>query len=188
MDEQLETEACAKLEAGDVDGACTVVLRGYGGQLLGYLMAVLRDETAAGEAFSELSVDLWKGLAAFRRECSLRTFAYKLAWHAALRIARDPYARRRERLGSDEISQLAARIRSETALHAKTSAQEGIAALRRQLDREEQTLLILRVDRDLSWRDVADVLGVDEATARKRFERTKQKLRRLAQKAGLTAT
>jgi RNA polymerase sigma-70 factor (ECF subfamily) len=185
VDERVEAETLARLDAGDVEGACTLALRGYGAQLLGYLTAVLRDEALAADAFSELSEDLWKGLGAFRRECAVRTFAYKLAWHAALRIARDPYERRRRPLESDQLSQLAEKIRTETALHLRSQIKEGVAALRDQLSAEEQTLLILRVDRDLSWREVADVLGLDEPAARKRYERTKEKLRELAAKAGL---
>lgn len=179
MDDKLEAAVLEKLDAGDVNGACTAVIGGYGPQLLGYLTAVLRDETLAGDAFSELSLDLLNGLPGFRREASVRTFAYKLAWHAALRVARDPYQRRRDRLASDDISELVAKVRSETAAHLKTEVKDRVAQLRRQLDREEQSLLILRVDRDLSWKEIAEVLGVDEAAARKRFERTKEKLRRL---------
>jgi RNA polymerase sigma-70 factor (ECF subfamily) len=185
MNEQVENDVIKRLDAGDVEGACTAALKGYGPQLLGYLSAVLRDEALASDAFSELSVDLWKGLATFRCEATVRTFAYKLAWHAALRVARDPYEKRRRPLESDQISQLAERIRTETAIHLRSQVKDGIAALRDQLSPEEQTLLILRVDRDLSWSEVADVMELDEPAVRKRYERTKEKLRTLAEKAGL---
>jgi RNA polymerase sigma-70 factor (ECF subfamily) len=64
------------------------------------------------------------------------------------------------------------------------------AEIRRELDDDDQILLVLRVDRNLAWRDIAIVLlgesaRFDEiarkaATLRKQFERVKDRLRSLA--------
>lgn len=185
MDEALEDELGRLLDGGDTRGAATLALRRYGPQLLGYLRAVLRDEGRAADAFGAFSEDLWVGLQSFRRACAVRTFAYKLAWHAALRVARDPHARRTTRLDTGEASRLAGEVRSSTAPILRTDVKDRFAALRAALTPEEQTLLVLRVDRDLPWAEVAEVLGVDEATLRKRFERTKERLRRLAIDSGV---
>jgi RNA polymerase sigma-70 factor (ECF subfamily) len=86
-------------------------------------------------------------------------------------------------------SKVAGRVFATTAveLERQTGALER---LRAQLEPEEQTLLTLRVDRQLSWREVADILAeegatVDEAALRKRFERLKDKLARAAREGGL---
>ena len=67
-------------------------------------------------------------------------------------------------------------------------------SLREHLDPDDQALLVLRVDKDLPWRDISLVfLGPESSEAelvrqaallRKRFERVKTKLRALM--AGLT--
>jgi RNA polymerase sigma-70 factor (ECF subfamily) len=62
----------------------------------------------------------------------------------------------------------------------RTDVKQGVAKLRERLDPDDQTLLILRVDRDLSWREVADVMGLGEPALRKRFERIKTRLREMA--------
>jgi hypothetical protein len=62
-----------RLDAGDLDGAASAALRGYGPQVLGCLRAVLRDEDAAAEAFSRFAEALCKGLPRFRGEASLLT-------------------------------------------------------------------------------------------------------------------
>ena len=51
----------------------------------------------------------------------------------------------------------------------------------------KQTLLVLRVDRRMTWDAIAAVLGggVKAPTARKRFERLKERLRLLADREGL---
>ena len=75
-------------------------------------------------------------------------------------------------------------------LRAGSSGQSAV-------DLADQMLLILRVDRNLSWRDIAivmeeDVLRQDdgevkkvETRLRKRFERVKEKLKGMAKAEGL---
>lgn len=66
---------------------------------------------------------------------------------------------------------------------------DALDRLRSSLSFEDQHLLVLRVDHGLSFRDIAATLeeaeNVDEATARKRFERAKGRLARLAKADGL---
>ena len=52
---------------------------------------------------------------------------------------------------------------------------------------DEQSLLTLRVDRGMSWAEIAHILdeGAGEPALRKRFERVKRKLRDLAAAEGL---
>ncbi len=185
----IDQRIAAELERRDVSAAATEAIRGYGPQILGYLRTVVRDPEDAAEVFSQFAEDLWKGLGAFRGECSVRVWAYKLAWHAASRFGRDPYRKRRERLGTTMASRLAESVLS-SAQGARDRRSEEVERLRRRLTPEEQSLLVLRVDRRLSWRDVAEVMAeegelVDEPTLRKRFERLKDKLARLAREEGL---
>jgi RNA polymerase sigma-70 factor (ECF subfamily) len=188
--ERLEQEVGGHLGRGDLRQAATVALRGYGPQILGYLTAVMKDEDAAHDVFSEFTRDLWAGLPAFRRESSFRTWAYRVAWHAALRALRDPHRKRMQPLGDHELSGVAAEVRTETAQYLRTEPKDRIRALRAELDPDEQTLLTLRLDRRMSWREVAQVLAeegkpVSQPVLWKRFERLKAKLKRLAEREGL---
>jgi RNA polymerase sigma-70 factor (ECF subfamily) len=185
VEQALEDRIAARLDAGDMTGAATAAIQGYGPQILGYVTAVVRDEDLAAEVFSAFSEDLWVGLPGFRRASSFRTWAYKLAWHAAMRTLRDPAKKRNAPLASSLASQLAEKVRSSTAAHLRTETKTAVQELRGELSPDEQTLLILRIDRELPWREVADVMGEEEPTIRKRFERLKDKLRALAQARGL---
>jgi RNA polymerase sigma-70 factor (ECF subfamily) len=186
----LESAIATSLDAGDYHRAAVETLRGYGPEILGYLHAMLRDEAAAEDVFSQFSEDLWKGMARFRRACSMRTWSYKLAWEAAKRLLRDPYRRRARPLRTGEWSQVAAEVHQKTAPFLRTTARGRIAHLREQLRASEQTLLVLRIDRGLSWAEIAEVMRsrrrrVDAVTLRKRYERLKERLRRLAAAEGL---
>ena len=196
----IEHEARNACERGEYEQAASLLLTRYGDELLAFLIARLRSQSDGHEAFSMASEDLWLGLPGFQWRCSARTWAYTLARNAASRLARAPH-RRVEHGASLErstvLSQLVGRLRSSTATYRRTETKDRFRALRDQLEPEDQTLLILRVDRELSHGEVAqvmlgDVQADDEAAIlreaarlRKRFERVKEELKRLAVEAGL---
>jgi len=188
---EVEALCLEALDRGDHAGAATAVVRQYGPQLLGYLCSVLRSEADAGEVFSMFSEDLWRGLPGFRRECPLRVWCYRLAWHAAARFLRDPYRGRGRRLETNELSRLVEEVRSSVFLGRDQARQATLDRLRAGLTPDERTLLVLRLDRGLAWAEVAIVLAeangqaVDEPALRKRFERLKDKLAQRAREEGL---
>jgi RNA polymerase sigma-70 factor, ECF subfamily len=181
----------ARLAGGDLRGAATEALRAFGPKILGYLQAVLRDEADAADAFSIFAEHLWRGLQTWRGQSSLKTWAFKLAWNAALNLKDEAWRRRGRRFRTGEASRLAEEIRTRTAVKVERQKQ-ALDALRAALTEEEQTLLVLRIDQQLSWEEIAEVMGdtaapLDAAALRKRFGRLKEKLTRLARERGLVA-
>lgn len=163
-------------------------VRLYGPELLGYITSVLRDEDWAREVFARLCEDLWAAFDRFEWRSSFRTWAYRAARNGVVSAAT---SRRRgpAQLDTEELQALPAVERSTTRPHFKTENKAWLASLRESLDPDEQTLLTLRVDREMSWNDVALVLHGEEALAdlprataqlRKRFERLKERLRQAA--------
>jgi RNA polymerase sigma-70 factor (ECF subfamily) len=189
--EERDVEASLRrqLARGATADAAAGTISAYGPQILAYLRTILQDGDDADDAFSRFAENLWRSIAKFRGECSFKTWSYKIAWHAALRITREPHRRRGERLATTEAGRLAEAVRS-TGSWARSAMQDRLERVRDQLAPDEQTILILRFDRDLSWPEVAEVLAeagttIEEATLRKRFERLKQKLRKMALDEGL---
>ena len=188
----VEARIRAACDAARWSDAATAAIAGYGDELLGYLVAILRSETEAGDAFSLLAEDLWKSLPQFRWECTLRTWTYALARHAIGRIRRDPHRRRVIPLEDSQMSALIAQVRSRTATFLRTETKDKVAKLRAELEPDDQTLLILRINRGLPWRDIARVLAAEDADVtpaaldkhaaalRKRFERLKTDLKERA--------
>src|SRR5262249_4986179 len=149
----------------------------------------------AAEVFSQTTEDMWRGLPSFGRRCSVRTWLYVLARHAAARFRRSPW-NRGDRTGDARLDALIAVAPSQTQPWLRTEAKDRWHALRESLEPDDRALLVLRVDRDLSWTDVARViLGSDEADAadleretarlRKRYQLLKDELRERARAAGL---
>ena len=178
-------------EAGDHAEAATAALQAYGVELLGFLRALAGDHDLAAEAFAELGEDLWKGLPRFRWEASLRSWLYALARNALAQLRRDPRRRVDRNLPLSIAPELAAAARTITREIQRTEVKDEFRALREQLDPEEHEILLLRLDRGMAWKDIARILGgaddVDARAAalRKRFERAKQRLKKLAIERGL---
>jgi RNA polymerase sigma-70 factor (ECF subfamily) len=185
----LEARLAALLDAGALADTATLVVHGYGPGILGYLTALLREPDAAREAFAEFGLELWKGLPRFERRSSVKTWAYAIAYHCAQRSRRGDARRRTRPLTDSECSELVAAVRVTSEAFSPTEADRRLAVLRGTLSDAEQTLLVLRLDRRMEWRDIAVVLGEEgpaaPAALRKRFQRLKERLRETAIREGM---
>jgi RNA polymerase sigma factor (sigma-70 family) len=192
---QLEERIGAALVAGDLNTAAVATLRAYGAEILGFLVAELRDDQHAEEVFSSFAEDLWRSLPELTLRTTMRAYAYSLARNAKHRfLDRDLRKQRRGVPLSqvEELSKIVYGLRSQTPLFQQSEAQQQLVALRDRLGDEERALLTLRIDRKLEWREIAEVLAGDEpdqtramARLRKRFQLTKDKLTRWAREDGL---
>lgn len=196
VEEQLES----LLRTGALDELATLAVETYGGELYGFLIHVVGDATGAEDVFSQTIEDFWRSLPGFRGRCSLRTWLYMLAHHASVRHRQSPW-HRAPRAGSSALDQLVAAARTLTVSWRRSEVQDRWRELRRELAPEERALLVLRVDRDLSWSEIALVMrskssddSADDASAavtreaarlRKRFQLLKDQLRARARAAGL---
>lgn len=177
---------CALVEAGDPGGAATAAIEALGRDVLGYLRA-LHDPDDAEDVFQRWAEDVWRGIAELRHAGALRAWAYRLAWRASARFRRDAWHRRRTRLGTSAASRLAASVSRSAPGGGRD---ERLEILGEALDPEERTLLLLHLDLELSWDEIAAVLG-EGASARarerlrKRYQRLKVRLGALARRKGL---
>jgi RNA polymerase sigma-70 factor, ECF subfamily len=162
--------------------AAGAIVRGYGTELLGYLVAGARDREVGEELFQELSKELLRSLPRFRGDSSFRTFSYAIAWNLVRQYRRATARRKLKPLDEELAQRIPLPDRTETKSWQRTAAKNRIAQLRDKLSPEDQTLLFLRVERAMSWKEVARVLENDESAAtvtalRKRHERLLRKLR-----------
>ncbi len=185
-------------ERGELKEAATAAVEGFGPEILGLLVAIIRDEQLAGEVFAQFCEDLSTGLAGFGGGSSFRTWAYALARNAWLRLRREPHFRKTMALPDHPaISEAEQKVRTASLPHARPDPKQQVVNLRQSLDPEDQMLLILRIDRAMSWNDIGLVmLGPDEArdddaifrkatALRKRFDRVKDDLKHLARERNL---
>jgi RNA polymerase sigma-70 factor (ECF subfamily) len=194
---EIEDHVQSALAADDVRLAATRALENLGPDVLRFLSARLADRAQAEEAYLQFSEDLWLGMPAFRWDTKLRTWMFVLARTAAIRVSRK---RRREvelPLGFAGYPQLREHVRTTTARYLRLEIKDRMREIRQRLDEDDQTLLILRIDRKLDWSALAVVMNevssdaqpgdVERAIERlqKCFQAAKQRLRTLAEAEGL---
>ncbi len=191
-----EAHILRHLDSGDARSATAALLGLYGAEVYGYVCSLAKNRDQADEAFARASEQALSNIAKFRRESSLRTWFYAIARHATLRELSGAARRRGERISLVQ-DELAAAVRTATLAWQDTQVKDRIAELREALTSEERELLALRVDRQLSWQEIAAICSVQveggaapdlkkaAARCRKQFERAKDKLRELARAAGL---
>jgi len=203
MKDCLDSAVIDRLCAGDLNGAVSMTLEARGPRLRGFIRSVLLDSVAAEEVYAELCWNVYRGLPTFRGEGRLDVWLYRLARHACWRYFQKRKRERLVRVGLPAAPSstrwtfaeplVAAGPRSPTSTWRGTPARDAYRELREALSPEERSLLILRVDKRLSWPEVAEAMSGErgperrrlEATLRKRFERIVRKLGRLAKRQGL---
>jgi RNA polymerase sigma-70 factor (ECF subfamily) len=184
---------------GATAAATASAIRGYGPEILGFLLAQHRGEHDADDVFSIWCERVLRGLPGFGWGSSLRTWLYTVARNASINFARGKKARARHEQapGSVEIAAVAQEIRSATPAHLRTAAKSKLAAIRDALPAEDRMLLLLRVDKRLEWKELARVmLGEDgdltdagltkeSQRLRKRFQLLKEKLVEAGKREGI---
>jgi RNA polymerase sigma-70 factor (ECF subfamily) len=192
----IETRIHAAFEAQRYERAATLAIGHYGAEVFGFLRSQLRDEDAAREVFAQFSEVFWQTLPEFRWACSMRTWAYKLARSEAQRYRRRERKHHASRVtDASPLSNVVFRNRTTTAAYRRTAVKDRFQRLRESLRPDDQALLVLRVDRGLSWRELAEVMfegaaadrdpEVEAARLRKRFQVLRARLRRIAESSGL---
>jgi RNA polymerase sigma-70 factor (ECF subfamily) len=186
--------------------AASLAIREYGPEMLDFLTALHRDETQSADVFCLWAEGVWRSLASFSWQgCSLRTWLYAVARLSSLRYRRDLRRQRARVISVPEVASVldrAAELRSSTPWYAKSELSSRFVALRSQLEPDDQLMLLLRVERRLSWNEVARVMleGAPDGTPsegelahavvrlRKRFQTVKERLLDLGRQQGLIDT
>lgn len=180
-------EALAKaFQAGDRHAFETLVLR-HRQQLLRTCRGILRNAEQADEACQDAFVKAWRGLATFRGESSVKTWLYRIAMNSAYDLRAREATQLRAR---DEAFREAPRdgaAPGPRALDVVVREQE-LGLLREavaKLPDRQRTTLLLKVQQELKYTEIAEVLGCPTGTAKANFHHAVQNLRRILMEMGL---
>lgn len=201
-DEETQTPALdervrALLAAGDTSRAVTEALHVLGPEILGFLSRGLGNDADADEVLALVGERLWRSLATFEWRCSLRTWAHVLARNESHRFRRGARRHVQGRIPISALAEVIAAARTETREQQRSAREQAIARLREELPDEDRELLVLRVDRELPWDEVALAFSEDPercsdaerkteaARLRKRFQILKKRLADRARAEGL---
>jgi len=164
----------AALSRGDARSAIARCARAHGTGLTRFCGVLLASASEADEAVQETLLAAFDGAASFRGDAPVRGWLFGIARRICARRleVRTRQARRRTLLVADEGTRGA----DEALDNARR--EQRLRELLDELRPTEREALLLRFEGELSYREVADATGVDEAAARQRVSRALARMRK----------
>lgn len=187
----VEERVRAALARMDRARALDEALTGFGAEIFGFMTAVTEEPRAARAAYASFEGLVSEHLATFTWGGALRTWMYRLA-RVVLRRSRETSP---ASFATNPSDGAVAPPPFGEQPYRRTDSRSMADALRRALRPEDREILILRVDRRFSWRQLAITQIGEDATTRdtereaarlrKRFQVVRQQLTRRAIRHGI---
>lgn len=134
--------------------------------------AVLHDEGLAEDAVSDAFIRILGKLHKFDdcRSAKTKSYIIKVIKSTSINIYRKNKRRFMEEVPIDDALQIA-------DIRTDTENKHQVDNILSTLDEPDRSIVMMRCIREMSWREVAEKLSLTESNVRKRFERTKKRLR-----------
>jgi RNA polymerase sigma-70 factor (ECF subfamily) len=159
---------------GNARKAVARCARQYGAALGRLCMALTGSQSDAEEVVQETLLAAYAQMDRYRGEGTVRAWLFGIARRqCARRFERGTREARRLRLVSDPPADGASPAASVVAMRRARAVRTAVAELRP----TEREALILHYQGELSFREIGEVCGIDEAAARKRASRGLARLR-----------
>ncbi len=157
IDDTVAQDVRQALDKGDEVRATICLLDAYGAEIFGFLAGVLDDVGEARQVYAALGERARERLVTFGWPCGLRTWIYALAH---LVIGEMHQSSAAPDLASLELPQRG------TTRAPPRSRSDALADLRSSLPLHDRELLVLRVDRRMTWEELALVFLGEDASAK----------------------
>jgi RNA polymerase sigma factor (sigma-70 family) len=183
-----DAELVAQLQQGSEAAFRTLVAR-FQGRVYSTAFSLLRSAEEAEDVAQEVFVEVYQTIARFRGETALSTWLYRLATSRALQHRRRQQARKRFAFFTSLLG-IANQLLHEPPDHAHPQAllegTQQLQALQQHIGRlpaQQQVAFTLRYEQDLSYAEIAAVLGTSVAAVESLLHRARHTLRQHLQPA-----
>lgn len=178
-----ELQCIRKAAQGDAAAFEELVVR-YQGQVYNLCLRMTADAEDAADLTQEAFVKVWKSLDTFQFDAAFSTWLYRLASNCCLDFLRSKKRRPTVSLTmeteEEDEQTLDVSDDAPTPEEAAISKEERetLRLAMQSIDAEQRQILTLRVVNDLSYSDIARVLGIREGTVKSRLSRARESLRK----------
>lgn len=159
-----------RAQAGDREAFASVAFA-LNARLYGVAHRILRDAEAAGDAVQEALVRIWRDLPSLREPERLDAWSYRL-------LVRACYDEMRKRRGRPPVLHLLPG--DDGAIDGSISAvadRDQLERAFRNLSSDQRAAVVLHYYRDLSLREIAEVLDIPIGTVRSRLHYARRSIR-----------
>lgn len=162
--------------AGDRD-AQDALIRLYLSDVYDIALRVLGDRDLAQDATQDAIVNAINGIARFRGDSSFRTWMLRIAVNAARSLGRRQWRKREVTLEAVENRASSSQDPASAAVNRDEASQ--VMALLDRLPPKQRLAVSLRVNQDLSYREIGSILDCSEGAARVNYHLGIKRLREL---------
>lgn len=150
----------------------------YSVSIYNYLLRLTREQGVAEEILQEVFVSVWEGAGRFRGQAKVSTWLYRIAHHRAV-----DWLRKRRPTLLEEDAQLPADDQPEAEALGSWRVDQVQAALA-QLSPDHLAVLELVFFQELSYREVARIIGCPVGTVKSRVSYAKRHLSGVLRRMG----
>ena len=129
------------------------------------------DNDAVDDCFQEVAIKIWNGLDTFKNQSSIETWIYRVILNAWITFRRDS-----KRVPSTESVLIDVADSNDTE---REDHIEKLYSLIRQLNRYDRALVLLWLE-NLSYAEIADIMGLTVNNVSVKLVRIKEKLKSLS--------
>ena len=158
-----------------MDGLC-VIYDVLSRRIFMLALSILRDEEAAKDAMQDTFLRLATGPLKYEKGSGAVAFVLTVTRNVSLNILAK---RRREAVRIGELDE--AHLISELEDCPTTV---GVLSVLSMLDEDERQIIVMKLDANMKHRDIARILGINEATCQKRYRRALEKLKKYYKEEG----
>lgn len=186
IDEKKVIKRAAK---GDADAFEQLVLT-YQTPIYNLCLRMTGNPEDAADLTQEAFIKAWKNLGGFQFESAFSTWLYRLASNACLDHLRSVKRRPQISLTVEDDDGEAQTLDLPDAAPSPEEAaitkeeNEILARAMQALDEQQRQILTLRAINDLSYAEIAAILGIKEGTVKSRLARTRDALRKILRESG----
>ncbi|HEV3056826.1 MAG TPA: sigma-70 family RNA polymerase sigma factor [Vicinamibacterales bacterium] len=161
----------------DLERRFSALFAQYGASVARLAASYTHNSTEREDLFQDIAMAIWQALPRFRQECSDRTFLFRIAHNRGISYV----SRRRLPVAAivDEMDVPDMRTDPVAALVNQQEGEQLLDAIRR-LPVSYRQIITLTLE-DLSYADIAEVVGISEGNVGVRLTRARQLLRQLLQ-------
>ena len=166
--------------------AFVVLYQRYENRVFQYLMTIMNEATLAEETLVEVMLAIWKGLNSFKGQSKVSTWIFGIAHHKAVDALRKVTSQQRGGIPLEDISE----TEGSNENPMEDAQQKGMALLTNQglmtLSSDHREILHMAFYEELSYPEIAELLGIPVNTVKTRVYYAKQQLKKSLQRQGVT--
>ena len=181
-----EAALVAELQAGS-EAAFTYLLAVYQNPVFNLIAHILGNDSDAADVLQDVFMKVFRGIRQFHGDSSLKTWIYRIAVHEASNHRRSWLRRRLREVSSLDggspgpvVISVGRHEDGDTPYHAleQSERQDLVRRALASLAEPYKTAVVLREIEEMSYEEIAVLLGIAEGTVKSRLMRGRELLRR----------